>query len=227
MLLTSIDWTAFEVLNNKNLAVTAIPMGPRILDGLFQAIAVRASGFSIVKMSSLKIGVQVLYVLMMYLAVYPVAISIRSTNVYEERSLGIHAEEKEIMDGPFTDHKTRLRFVGQQVSLLIGHDCWFLAISSLFIVWIETDNFDRDPVTYSVFNTIFEVVSGYGGVGLTTGIPNQGYSLSGGWHVCSKLILCAVMLRGRHRGLPVSIDRAIQLPSDAPVLGEGEGEGHR
>jgi Trk-type K+ transport system membrane component len=30
----------------------------------------------------------------------------------------------------------------------------------------------------------------------------------------SKLILCAVMLRGRHRGLPLAIDRAIMLKSE-------------
>jgi hypothetical protein len=30
----------------------------------------------------------------------------------------------------------------------------------------------------------------------------------------SKLILCLVMIRGRHRGLPVAIDRAIIIPSE-------------
>ena len=39
-------------------------------------------------------------------------------------------------------------------------------------------------------------------------------------HPLSKLIICAVMLRGRHRGLPVAIDRAIMLPSE---LEEAEG----
>ena len=38
------------------------------------------------------------------------------------------------------------------------------------------------------------------------------YSFCGSWHAISKLILVAVMLRGRHRELPVSIDRAILLP---------------
>jgi len=32
---------------------------------------------------------------MMYISVYPVAISIRRTNVYEEKSLGIYSEEDE------------------------------------------------------------------------------------------------------------------------------------
>lgn len=40
------------------------------------------------------------------------------------------------------------------------------------------------------------------------------YSLSGAFHRLSKLILCAVMLRGRHRGLPVALDRAVMLPHE-------------
>jgi Trk-type K+ transport system membrane component len=79
---------------------------------------------------------------------------------------------------------------------------------------------------------VFEVVSGYGTVGLSLGIPNvkrsssfqrmpsnsklsqQDYSFSGAFRPLSKLIMCIVMLRGRHRGLPVAIDRAILLPSE-------------
>lgn len=30
----------------------------------------------------------------------------------------------------------------------------------------------------------------------------------------SKLVICVVMLRGRHRGLPVAIDRAIVFPTE-------------
>ena len=40
------------------------------------------------------------------------------------------------------------------------------------------------------------------------------YSFSGALRPLSKLIICAVMLRGRHRGLPVAIDRAVMLPSE-------------
>jgi Cation transport protein len=38
------------------------------------------------------------------------------------------------------------------------------------------------------------------------------YSFSGAFRPLSKLIVCLVMLRGRHRGLPVAIDRAVVLP---------------
>jgi hypothetical protein len=36
----------------------------------------------------------------------------------------------------------------------------------------------------------------------------------GTWSTLSKLVVCAVMIRGRHRGLPVAIDRAVMLPRD-------------
>ena len=40
-------------------------------------------------------SILVSYLVMMYISVYPVAISIRRTNVYEEQSLGIYAREDE------------------------------------------------------------------------------------------------------------------------------------
>ena len=60
--------------------------------------------------------------------------------------------------------------------------------------------------TYGV--TVFEMVSAFGGIGLTLGIPTDNYSFSGALKPLSKLIVCIIMLRGRHRGLPVAIDRA-------------------
>ncbi|KAJ0332222.1 hypothetical protein COL5a_001928 [Colletotrichum fioriniae] len=39
-------------------------------------------------------------------------------------------------------------------------------------------------------------------------------SLSGEFTTFSKLVICAMMTRGRHRGLPYSVDRAIMLPSE-------------
>lgn len=52
------------------------------------------------------------------------------------------------------------------------------------------------------------MVSAFGGIGLTLGIPTENYSFSGAFTVTSKLIVIVIMLRGRHRGLPVAIDRA-------------------
>lgn len=88
---------------------------------------------------------------------------------------------------------------------------------------------------------VFELVSAYGTVGLTLGIPTvrlipltnmkisdilslpqQNYSLSGAFRPLSKLIVCLVMIRGRHRGLPVAIDRAVMLPAEFEKSREDE-----
>ena len=223
-----------------------------MIDGFFQALAVRSGGFYVVTVSALRIGILILYAIMMYISVYPVVITMRNSNVYEERSLGVYSEEKPSSDEeqqrrplpqpnskkgisigiikraltnqppPGDLPESRGYFVRQQVRGQLAHDLWWVVLAVLLITITETSQFERDPVTYSVFNIIFEVISAYGCVGISIGLPNEAYSFSGGWHKLSKLILCAVMIRGRHRGLPVAIDRAVLLPGDH--LAEAEEE---
>ena len=197
----------------------------------------------------------------MYISVYPVVITMRNSNVYEERSLGIYADEPQPASKPpfandvderggglkrsntFTTIKrvlssshnnannsnlgsggqeSRSYFVRQQLRGQLAHDIWWIVLAVLFICITETSQFESDPVDYSVFNVLFEVVSAYGCVGISVGLPNVAYSFCGGWHTLSKLILCAVMLRGRHRGLPVAIDRAVLLPGEHLGMAEEE-----
>ncbi|KAK0610408.1 cation transport protein-domain-containing protein [Bombardia bombarda] len=291
ILLNSVDWVAFELLNLGNPAIESIPRGSRVLDGLFQALAVRSGGFYVVAIPALYIGLQVLYVIMMYISVYPVVITMRHSNVYEERSLGIYADNNNALatdferdpgrqmpsattahggagssttqgthntfarrlshsdaaatlgralQNTFTWHgvgvrppssshnqtpESRINFISQQIHGQLAHDIWWLVLAVLVIMTIETSNFLADPVTFSVFNVIFEVVSAYGCVGISVGLPNAAYSFSGAWHTASKLVLCVVMLRGRHRGLPVALDRAVRLPGEQ--LHQEEEEDHR
>lgn len=228
LILNAIDWTAFEVLNRNNPVVTALPISYRLLDGLFQSLAVRSSGFAVVPIGSLAVGLQALYIVMMYISAFPVAITMRNSNVYEERSLGIYAPEIEEVHREnevhtsHSVHKTRMYFVRTQIHRQLGHDLWFVIACMILVVWIETSSYEQDPMTYSIFNIIFEVVSAYGCVGLSIGLPNQNYSFCGAWHTLAKLIICALMLRGRHRGLPVAIDKAIQLPGENQELIEEE-----
>lgn len=115
---------------------------------------------------------------------------------------------------PSTSHESRINFISQQIHGQLAHDIWWLVVAVLVITTIETSHFNSDAVTYSVFNVIFEVVSAYGCVGISVGLPNAAYSFAGAWHAPSKLVLVLVMLRGRHRGLPVALDRAVRLPGD-------------
>jgi Trk-type K+ transport system membrane component len=76
---------------------------------------------------------------------------------------------------------------------------------------------DQSLVVYSI-----NLANQYNSVGISVGVPDNAYSFSGSWHKLSKLILCAVMLRGRHRGLPIAIDRAVLLPDERQDLAEEE-----
>ena len=253
--LNSIDWAAFEILNIGNEVLTkALPTNIRVIDGLFQAFAVRSGGFYVVAIPTVRISLQVLYVVMMYISVYPVVITMRNSNVYEERSLGIYAntQDDDVVDArddaeaEKRDHqatglfgRARLfrdrlagastvrkesnkHFVQQQLRAQLAHDLWWMVLALFLIMIIESNNFERDPATFSVFNFIFEIVSGYGCVGISVGVPYDAYSFCGSWHTLSKLILCAVMLRGRHRGLPVAIDKAVTLPDEDSWRAEEE-----
>ncbi|OJD35784.1 cation transporter [Diplodia corticola] len=240
--LNAIDWAAFEVLNIGNKAISDLPTAAEIIDGLFQALAVRSGGFYVVPITSVRISLQVLYVIMMYISVYPVVITMRNSNVYEERSLGIYADDphlnaldemrdekpsffgfvKERFLGPKGEEQTKSYFLRQQLQAQLAHDLWWLVLAVFVIMIMEGSQFERDPVNFSVFNVIFETVSGYGCVGVSTGVTYDAFSFSGSWHTLSKLVLCVVMLRGRHRGLPVAIDKAVLLPNEAQYQAEEE-----
>ncbi|RAL05454.1 putative potassium transporter [Aspergillus ibericus CBS 121593] len=244
IILNAIDWAGFEVLSIGNKEIESLPKGYRVLDGLFQASAVRAGGFYVVTISDLRQGLLVLYVLMMYVSAYPVLLTMRNTNVYEERSLGIYAhdntdDENEGNPSPnmaiqlirhhllgrqdaSTPEASRSYFVHQQLRSQLSHDLWWIALAVFLIAIAESSNYNHMPVAYSTFNIIFEVVSAYGCVGISVGFPGSNASFCGSWHAISKLILAAVTLRGRHRGLPVAIDRAVMLPNESLEWAEEE-----
>ncbi len=71
------------------------------------------------------------------------------------------------------------------------------------------------PGQYPIFKSLFEVVSAYGTVGLSlgTGYSEWPLAFSSLWHNGAKIVLCIAMILGRHRGLPESVDRAVQLPN--------------
>jgi hypothetical protein len=69
---------------------------------------------------------------------------------------------------------------------------------------------------------LFEIVSAYGTVGLSLGYPGVNTSFSGQFRTLSKLIIIAMQIRGRHRGLPYALDRAILLPSESLHQKENE-----
>ncbi|KAG8931124.1 low affinity potassium transporter [Tulasnella sp. 417] len=229
-LIVFVEWFGFLILDIGIPTIQAIPLNVRVLSGLFQSIAVRASGFAIVPLGAVAPAVKFLYMVMMYISAYPIAMSIRSTNVYEQRSLGVYEdveEDPEDLDPDVDEDAAKLvrgpkgevlfsKYLGMHVRRQLSYDLWWLALA-LFLILItergEVMNHDSDA-WFNQFTVMFELVSAYATVGLSLGIPTDNFSLSGAFKPLSKFIVCLVMLRGRHRDLPQAIDRAILLPHE-------------
>lgn len=107
----------------------------------------------------------------------------------------------------------------------LSHDIPLLALSFLLLVLLETPHITSSPLIYSLWNILFELVSAYANNGITVGFQGRDYSFCGGWRKLSKLLLVGVMLRGRHRDLPVALDRAVKLPREGDWDGEEEEDG--
>ncbi|KZT01449.1 uncharacterized protein LAESUDRAFT_731151 [Laetiporus sulphureus 93-53] len=218
--LNGTDWFCFEVLDLGNPTVMTIPPGDRVLVGLLQAVAVRSAGFSTVNLANLAPAVKTLYVMMMYISVYPLAMSVRSTNVYEEKSLGIYEDDNDATASLFDPRENRVtvwsRYLATHMRKQLSFDMWWLGTALVLVCIIERDGLEDESNSswFNIFRILFEIVSAYGGVGLSLGVPYDNYSFSGALRPLSKLIICLVMLRGRHRGLPVAIDRAVMLPAE-------------
>ncbi|KAL8991172.1 MAG: hypothetical protein Q9177_000347 [Variospora cf. flavescens] len=209
--LNGLDVILFMVLDLHDPVVTEIGgVGYRILNGLFQASSTRTAGFAIVNLAELHPGIQVSYMIMMYISVFPIAISIRRTNVYEEKSLGIYSSGNDE-----TEDASEPSYIGAHLRRQLSFDLWFIFLG-LFIIGIAESAHLRNTNEYAftMFSCLFEIVSAYGTVGLSLGYPDTNTSFCAQFSVLSKLVLIAMEIRGRHRGLPYELDRAILLPSE-------------
>ncbi|KAF1806767.1 cation transport protein-domain-containing protein [Mucor lusitanicus] len=247
--ITLVELICFLALNYWLPVLAGISWGSRFLDGLFQSVATRNAGFSVVSLADLNPGAQLVYIIAMYISVYPVAISMRNSNIYQERALGIFRGEDEepvkfsdddLAEAPFIKlkrHSTMTSIAQGTKKLLKGPDffvitqiqrqltsdiCW--VITGIFCICVIEAESIMSPSPVTIATVIYECVSAFGNVGASTGYPNTATSQAAQYRTLSKLVLIILMYRGRHRGLPASIDRSILLPSDALAEKEKEDE---
>ena len=84
---------------------------------------------------------------MMYISVFPIAISVRRTNVYEEKSLGIYGSKMEE-----NEDEKQPSYVGAHLRRQLSFDLWFIFLG-LFIIAIAEGGRLQDPndVAFSLF----------------------------------------------------------------------------
>lgn len=208
--LNFIDVLFIIVLDLHNPEVATLPFGPRLLAAIFQAASSRHTGTATFNLAKVNPGVQLSLLVMMYVSVFPIAMSVRSSNTYETRAIGILPKMADTDESQGTS-----AYLMSHLRNQMSHDLWYVAIGAFIVCIIEADALaDTKNSAFNVFAILFEVVSAYGNVGLSLGTNSTLTSLSGDFHTGSKLVICAMMIRGRHRALPEAVDRAVMLPGE-------------
>ncbi|KAG8409920.1 hypothetical protein J3458_018995 [Metarhizium acridum] len=200
------------VLDLHNPEFTHLTLAQRVAAAFFQSAAARHTGAASFTLSNLSPGAQFTLLVMMYISAFPIAMSIRSSNIYEEKSLGYYAQD------PTYNEDRGASYLLQHMQKQLGFDLWYIFLG-LFCLSVSEASKLADPSepAFSFFAIFFEVVSAYGGVGLTMGYPDITSALSTEFSTFGKVVMCAMMLRGRHRGMPYGLDRAIMLPVERLV----------
>jgi potassium uptake Trk family protein len=132
--LNFIDTLFIIVLDLDNPEVNVLPVGPRILAALFQSASSRHTGTASFNLGNVNPAVQFSLLVMMYISVYPIAISIRMSESYEERPVGLYAEEESLSDN--NDSKTYLiNHMRNQLSF----DLWYIFLGVFCICIAESE----------------------------------------------------------------------------------------
>jgi Trk-type K+ transport system membrane component len=175
----------------------------------------RTAGFAVVSLPELHPAVQVSYMIMMYISIFPIAMSIRQSNVYEERSLGVWASRE-------YEEDTQSSYLSHHLPRQLSFDLWFVFLGFFLVAIIEGWRLENtNEYAVSLFSVLFEIVSAYCTVGLSQGFSASN-TFSGQFRTLSKLVIIVMQIRGRHRGLPYGLYRAILLPSESLHQKENE-----
>lgn len=131
--LNFVDTLLIVVLDLDNPEVNALPVGPRILAALFQSASSRHTGTASFNLANVNPAVQFSLLVMMYISVYPIAISIRMSESYEESPVGLYAADESL------DEK------GEGKTYLINHlrnqlsfDLWYIFLGVFCICIAES-----------------------------------------------------------------------------------------
>uniref|UniRef100_A0A0E0LFA8 HKT24 transporter n=1 Tax=Oryza punctata TaxID=4537 RepID=A0A0E0LFA8_ORYPU len=183
--------TLFGVVDWKSSVFDGLSSYQKIINALFMAVNARHSGENSIDCSLIAPAVLVLFIILMYL---PPSTTFALSN---------------------GDEKTANKKAKRKLSLVVQNVAFSqLACNAVFVIVAlitERSRLRNDPLNFSALNMIFEVISAYGNVGLSTGYScsrlqklhpgsicqDKPYSLSGWWSNEGKLLLVFVMLYGR------------------------------
>lgn len=144
-------------------------------------------------------------VVLMYLAVFPIMLSVRNTALVQK-----DADDRSDADAHRNIVAKIWHWLRSRKNKLLADVFWLFFIMVIILI-IEDNSIQNDGINFQIFNFVFEIASGYGTVGLSIGYPGSSLCFSTFWSDGSKILLIFVLVIGRHRGLPSALDTAVQI----------------
>ncbi|TWU78320.1 hypothetical protein ED733_008477 [Metarhizium rileyi] len=142
------------VLDLHNPEFTRLTPAQRVAAALFQSTAARHTGATAFVLSNLSPGAQFTLLVMMYISTFPVAVSIRSSNIYEEKSLGYYPRD------PTYNEDRGASYLLRHMQKQLGFDLWYIFLGLFCLSVSEAGKLaDPDQPAFSFFAVFFEVVS--------------------------------------------------------------------
>lgn len=161
LVLNFIDVLLIITLDLENPELTVLPLGPRILAAIFQAASSRHTGTSSFNLANVNPAVQFSLLVMMYISIYPIAISIRMSNSYEENPVGIYGGDESL-----DEQKGKTYLLGHMRNQL-SFDLWYIFLGVFCVCAAEskrimdaddTVSYERDLVHAILFLTRSAVI---------------------------------------------------------------------
>lgn len=132
--LNFIDTLLIVVLDLDNPEVNSLPVGPRILAAIFQSASSRHTGTATFNLANVNPAVQFSLLVMMYISVYPIAISIRMSESYEEKSVGLYAGDENL-----DEQKGGKTYLISHMRNQLSFDLWYIFLGVFMICIAESD----------------------------------------------------------------------------------------
>jgi Trk-type K+ transport system membrane component len=129
--LNFVDTLLIIVLDLNNPEVAALPAGQRLFAAIFQAASSRHTGTSTFNLANVNPAVQFSLMVMMYIAIFPIALSIRASNTYEEKSLGIWEQEGHL------DEVHGRSYLMKHMQNQLNFDLWYIFLGIFCICIAE------------------------------------------------------------------------------------------
>lgn len=147
IMLNFIDTLLIIVLDLDNDAVASLPVGPRLAAAIFQSVSSRHTGTASFNLAEVNPAVQFSLLVMMYISIFPIAMVIRTSNTYEERSLGIYKND----EASITEEKGT-GYLLAHLQNQLSFDLWYIFLGIFCICIAEAHHImdDNDPVSSSL-----------------------------------------------------------------------------